>query len=82
MGDNIAKAQDLIAKADKKIKGWALFGNKYEEALELLEKAVNYLKLGKACALPPAPRDCLVAPSGRTRLLPQCNSASSCEDPG
>ena len=50
MSDSVAKAHDLVAKADKKLKGWALFGNKYEEALELLEKAVNGYKLGKACA--------------------------------
>ena len=50
MGDQIAKAQDLVAKAEKKLKGWNMFGNKYEEALEMLEKAVNGFKLAKACA--------------------------------
>lgn len=51
MGD-AAKARDLVAKADKKLGGWGLFGNKYEDALELLEKAANQLKLAKARAAP------------------------------
>eukprot|EP00873_Tetraselmis_striata_P041471 jgi/Tetstr1/461735/TSEL_006825.t1 len=42
------KARDLVSKAQKKLKGWGLFGNKYEEAAELLEKAANQFKLGKA----------------------------------
>lgn len=38
----------MFNKAEKKLKGWGLFGNKYEEAAELLEKAANYYKLAKA----------------------------------
>lgn len=30
----------------------ALFGNKYEDAAELLEKAANCFKLAKQCACP------------------------------
>eukprot|EP00951_Prasinocladus_malaysianus_P038025 scaffold413571_cov39-Prasinocladus_malaysianus.AAC.1 len=44
-----AKGRDFVAKANKKLKGWAIFGNKYEEAAELLEKAANQFKLGKSC---------------------------------
>lgn len=56
--DQVAKADDLVAKADKKLKGWQLIGNKHEDALELLEKAVNSYKLGKACANKPLPSVC------------------------
>jgi alpha-soluble NSF attachment protein len=48
MSDHIAKADECMQKAEKKLKGWGLFGNKYEEAQELLEKAANNYKLGKA----------------------------------
>ncbi|KAI8468366.1 MAG: TPR-like protein [Monoraphidium minutum] len=37
-----------MAQADKKLKSFGFFGNKYEEAAELLEKAANNYKLGKA----------------------------------
>lgn len=61
-----AKADELVSKAEKKLKGFQLFGNKYEEALEMLEKAVNAYKLDKKCedwapteyavaSLPPSP---------------------------
>ncbi|GHP03697.1 hypothetical protein PPROV_000245200 [Pycnococcus provasolii] len=43
-----SKARELVAKAEKKLAGWSLFGNKYEDALELLEKASANLKLAKA----------------------------------
>jgi len=36
-----------MAQADKKLKSFGFFGNKYEEASELLEKAANNYKLGK-----------------------------------
>jgi hypothetical protein len=36
-----------MAQADKKLKSFGFFGNKYEEAAELLEKAANNYKLGK-----------------------------------
>lgn len=45
-----AKADELVAKAEKKLKSFQLFGNKNEEALELFEKAVNAYKLDKKCA--------------------------------
>jgi hypothetical protein len=38
----------FMAQADKKLKSFGFFGNKYEEAAELLEKAANNYKLGKA----------------------------------
>jgi alpha-soluble NSF attachment protein len=50
MSDSVAKGDDLFAKADKKLKSFGFFGNKNEEAAELLEKAANYYKLGKAWA--------------------------------
>lgn len=34
-------------QADKKLKGFGFFGNKYEEAADLLEKAANNYKLAK-----------------------------------
>jgi len=42
------KGRELVAKANKKLKGWGLFGSKYEDAVELLDKAFNQFKLGKA----------------------------------
>uniref|UniRef100_A0A7I4BJL4 Uncharacterized protein n=1 Tax=Physcomitrium patens TaxID=3218 RepID=A0A7I4BJL4_PHYPA len=48
MGDNRAKGADFEKKAEKKLTGWALFGNKYEDAADLLEKAGNAYKLAKA----------------------------------
>lgn len=47
MGDYEAKGQDFLAKADKKLKSMSFFGNKYEEATELYEKAGNNFKLAK-----------------------------------
>ncbi len=49
MGDYEIKGQDFLAKADKKLKGMSFFGNKYEDAAELLEKASNNFKLAKNC---------------------------------
>ncbi len=48
MGDNVAKGDDFMQKADKKLKAFSFFGSKNDEAAELLEKACNYYKLGKA----------------------------------
>lgn len=45
MADFTAKGQDLFAQAEKKLKSLGWFGNKYEEAAELLEKAANNFKL-------------------------------------
>jgi hypothetical protein len=39
MGDNAAKGADQLKKAEKKLASWQIFGNKYEDAAELLEKA-------------------------------------------
>ena len=75
MADYESKARELVAKGDKKLRGFSLFGgNKYDEAAEFYEKAANQFKLAKACehgaALPPAPaatvRPCFFLP-----LLPQ-----------
>ena len=39
--DGAARADALVAKAEKRLKGWSLMGNKYEDAQEMLEKAAN-----------------------------------------
>jgi alpha-soluble NSF attachment protein len=54
MGDYAARGADFMKKADKKLNSFGLFssfGNKYEDAAELLEKAANHFKLAKACEL-------------------------------
>lgn len=49
--DFVAKGQDLVAKANKRLNSFSLFGggSKYEDAAEMYEKAANQFKLGKAC---------------------------------
>eukprot|EP00898_Chlorokybus_atmophyticus_P005709 jgi/Chlat1/6139/Chrsp41S05690 len=48
MADELAsKADGFASKADKKLKSLGWFGNKYEEAVELLDKAANNYKLAK-----------------------------------
>ncbi|KAJ9516737.1 hypothetical protein QJQ45_027142 [Haematococcus lacustris] len=47
MADYAAKGDDFKKQAEKKLKGFGFFGNKYEDAVELLEKAANNYKLGK-----------------------------------
>jgi alpha-soluble NSF attachment protein len=42
-----SKARGLASQADRKLLGWNLFGNKYEDASELYEQAANQFKLGK-----------------------------------
>ena len=42
-----SKARSLASQADRKLLGWNLFGNKYEDASELYEQAANQFKLGK-----------------------------------
>ena len=49
MADHIAKGQEFEKKAEKKMRGWALFGSKYEDAAELYEKSANSFKLAKSC---------------------------------
>jgi alpha-soluble NSF attachment protein len=51
MGDYTNKGKALLEKADKKLSSWSMFGNKYEDAAELIEKACNQFKLGKSCKL-------------------------------
>lgn len=48
MTDQEKKGDDLVAQADKKLKGWAFFGGKYDDAAELLEKAGTAYKVAKA----------------------------------
>lgn len=60
MGDYTAKGKALMDKADKKLSSWGMFGNKYEDAAEFVEKACNQFKLGKACESPAFLRFCTV----------------------
>lgn len=53
MGDSAARAAELVKKAEKKLNSFGFFGNKYEDAAELLEKAAVQLKLAQACAASP-----------------------------
>ena len=48
-----SKAHDLVAKAEKKMSSWSLFGgtSKYEDASEMFTKAANLFKVSKSCAL-------------------------------
>lgn len=48
MGDQIAKGEEFVKKAEKKLTGWGLFGSKHEDAAELFEKAANCFKLAKS----------------------------------
>ncbi len=50
------KAREMVAKADKKLKGYSFLGGmgaKYDDAAELLESAGNNFKLAKACECSP-----------------------------
>jgi alpha-soluble NSF attachment protein len=49
MGDYGGKAGELVKKADKKLTTFSFFGNKYEDAAELYDKAVTQYKLAKLC---------------------------------
>ena len=53
MANYEVKGMELLKKAEKKLKGGfmssVLGGRKYDEATELLEKAVTQFKLAKAC---------------------------------
>lgn len=46
---DVAKGEEFERKAEKKIKGWGLFGSKYEDAADLFQKAANSFKLSKSC---------------------------------
>ncbi|BBN05580.1 alpha-soluble NSF attachment protein [Marchantia polymorpha subsp. ruderalis] len=48
MGDLESQGNEFEQKAEKKLKGWGIFGSKYDDAAELLEKAGNSYKLAKA----------------------------------
>lgn len=52
MSDYESKAREMVAKAEKKMKGYSFFGGmgaKYDDAADLLERAGNNFKLAKAC---------------------------------
>merc|ERR1711934_412936 len=44
---HVKRAMEAKAKAEKKLKSWGMFGNKYEDAADLYEQAANSFKLGK-----------------------------------
>lgn len=48
MADQEKRGDDFVAQAEKKLKGWAIFGSKYEDAAELLEKAGTAYKVAKS----------------------------------
>ena len=52
MGDNEARGDDFEKKADQKLSGWSFFGNKYEDAADLVDKAGIFFKLAKNCEAP------------------------------
>jgi alpha-soluble NSF attachment protein len=43
-----SKADEHVEQAEKKLKGWGMFGNKWEDALDLYNKAINLYKINKA----------------------------------
>lgn len=49
MGDQEARGDEFEKKAEKKLSGWGLFGNKHEDAADLFDKAANSFKLAKNC---------------------------------
>lgn len=51
MGDQLARGEELEKKAEKKLSGWAFFGNRHEDAADLFEKAANCYKLAKSCTI-------------------------------
>ncbi|TYG62983.1 hypothetical protein ES288_D07G275400v1 [Gossypium darwinii] len=48
MGDQLAKGEEFVKKAEKKLNGWGLFSSKYEDAADLFDKAANCFKLAKS----------------------------------
>ncbi|KAL1558648.1 alpha-soluble NSF attachment protein-like [Salvia divinorum] len=48
MGYDVAQGEEFERKAEKKIKGWGMFGSKYEDAADLYQKAANSYKLSKS----------------------------------
>ena len=57
--DGAARADALVAKAEKRLKGWSLMGNKYEDAQEMLEKAANLYVTTHALSLSLSVRVCV-----------------------
>lgn len=49
MSEFEARGREWLSKGDAKVRGWGLFGNKYEEAADCYEKAANQFKLAKSC---------------------------------
>ncbi|CAL9158625.1 unnamed protein product [Musa hybrid cultivar] len=47
MADQTAKGDELEQKAEKTLGGWGIFGNKYDDAADLFDKAANCFKLAK-----------------------------------
>jgi len=48
MENAASRADECMAKAQKKLQGWSLFGKKYDEVAELFQQAANQYKLAKA----------------------------------
>lgn len=55
MADQLAKGEEFERKAEKKLAGWGIFGSKYDDAAELLDRAANSYKLAKSCEYPDLP---------------------------
>lgn len=67
------KARELIAKAEKRLASWSLFGSsssKFEDASEMYAKAANLFKVSKACESTPAGPRPHRAPASATRRPP------------
>ncbi|KAK4761989.1 hypothetical protein SAY87_029873 [Trapa incisa] len=48
MGDQLARGEEFVKKAEKKLNSWSFLGSKYEDAADLFDKAANCFKLAKA----------------------------------
>ncbi|KAG8390153.1 hypothetical protein BUALT_Bualt01G0053900 [Buddleja alternifolia] len=48
MGDHLARGEEFEKKAEKKLNGWSILGNKHEDAADLFDKAANSFKLAKS----------------------------------
>ena len=45
------KAKELVDKAEGIMKKWVYLGDKWEDSLNMLDKAANLYKMGKLCTL-------------------------------
>lgn len=52
MGDQLARGDEYVKKAEKKLNSWSFLGSKHEDAADLFDKAANCFKLSKACTSP------------------------------